>query len=63
MSDLRPTRNSAADTATPRWVKVFAIIAIVLVLLLVIHFLARGGPGMHGVPGLHAPPAGGQTPS
>ncbi len=36
--------------STPRWVKVFGIIAIVLVLLFVIMLLTGGGghgPGMH----------------
>jgi hypothetical protein len=42
---------------TPRWVKVFAIIAIGLVLLVVI-LLVIGGPGRHG-PGRHMRPVGG----
>lgn len=50
-------------TGTPGWVKVFGIIAIVLVLLVVIHLLTGDGPGMHGMVGMHAPPAVGQTPS
>ena len=47
---------------TPRWVKVFGIIALVLVLLVVILMVASGGshgPGRHlpsGGPGGHAPP-------
>ncbi len=39
-----------SDTRTPRWVKVFGIIAIVLVLLFIIMLLTGGGghgPGMH----------------
>jgi hypothetical protein len=45
----------------PRWVKVFGIIVIVLVLLFVISMLAgvRHGPGMHtpsGDAGGHIPP-------
>jgi hypothetical protein len=34
-------------TSTPRWVKVFGIIAVVLVLLFVILHLTGGGPGGH----------------
>jgi hypothetical protein len=37
--------------STPRWVKVFAIIIIVLVLLFVIMHLADGGFRTHTVPG------------
>lgn len=46
---------------TPRWVKVFGIIALVLVLLVVIMMFIVGGP--HG-PGRHIPSgdAGGGTP-
>lgn len=48
-----PDRRST--TETPRWVKVFGIIAIVLILLLVILQLTGiggdHGPGQHTVPG------------
>jgi hypothetical protein len=47
MADLPPIQNSSNDTGTPRWVKVFGIIAVVVVLLIVIHLLTGGGPGMH----------------
>ena len=47
MANLRPTQNSNGDTGTPRWVKVFGIIAIVLVLLFVILHLT-GLVGMRG---------------
>ena len=61
-----------ADMATPRWVKVFGVVALVLVLIVVIGLLTgHAGPGRHG-PGRHAAsgdlgtrPAGvpeGQTP-
>ncbi|MBA3421214.1 MAG: hypothetical protein H0U12_04870 [Thermoleophilaceae bacterium] len=48
---------------TPRWVKVFGIIAILLVLLFVVSLLAGGshGPGRHtpsGDAGRHTPPSG-----
>ena len=47
MADLRPTQNTDGDTGTPRWVKVFGIIAIVLVLLLVIIHLTGHSPVGH----------------
>jgi hypothetical protein len=50
-----PDREST--TGTPRWVKVFGIIAAVLVLLFVIMVLTGHGPGRHMFGGL-----GGQTP-
>ncbi len=55
-----PDRGST--TSIPRWVKVFGIIAIVLVLLFVV--LQFIGGGEHG-PGRHAPSgdAGSYTPS
>jgi hypothetical protein len=52
-----PDRGST--TGTPRWVKVFGVIALVLVVLLVILMLT--GRGNHG-PGRHAGDAGGHTP-
>ena len=47
-----PDRESTAGT--PRWVKVFGIIAIVVVLLFVVLLLAGGphSPGRHGA-GVH----------
>jgi hypothetical protein len=53
MADLPPYR-------TPRWVKVFGIIVVVLVLLVVIHVVTGIG-GDHG-PGRHMS-MGGQTPT
>lgn len=55
MSDLQPYSDSNGDTgddtgvghSTPRWVYVFGIIFIVLVLLFVILHLAGGGFGGH----------------
>ncbi len=51
-----PDRESA--TSTPRWVKVFGVIALVLVVLLAILLLSGGhGPGRHtGGAGGHTPP-------
>ena len=72
MADLPPDPDTRDDTGvesdrgsttgTPRWVRVFGIIAIVLVLLVVV-LLLTGGPGRHG-PGRHLPSggAGGQAP-
>ena len=39
----------------PRWVKVFGMITIVLVLLLIILMFTRGPGGRGHGPGLHAP--------
>jgi len=50
-----PDRGSI--TGTPRWVKVFGIIALIVVLLFVI-LLLTGGPGGHG-PSRHMAPGGG----
>lgn len=59
MADLPPYR-------TPRWVKMFGIIAIGLILLVVAVLLVATALGLHtpGGPGRHAPfsDAGGQTP-
>jgi hypothetical protein len=54
-------------TGMPRWVKVFAIIAVVVVLALVILFVASGGehgPRRHipGDNGGQTTPGGGHTP-
>lgn len=48
-----PPPEIADDTATPRWVKVFGIVALVVVLLFV-GLLLIGGPGGHG-PRRHLP--------
>jgi len=50
-----PTHNP--DPGTPRWVKVFGIIALVVVVLFVVVMLAGGDHG----PSRHTPPAGGHT--
>ena len=46
-----PPDSNGDETGTPRWVKTFGIIALVLVLLFVIMMLTGGGHG----PGRHAP--------
>ena len=48
-----------STTGPPRWVKVFAIVAVVVVVLLGILLLSGGGHG----PGRHTGDEGGQTPS
>jgi hypothetical protein len=57
MADLPPYPDSNSDTGedtrTPRWVKVFGIIALVLILLVVI-MIFTGVGGDHG-PGRHLP--------
>ena len=63
-----PDRGSITSTPhrTPRWVKVFGIIALVLVLLVVVKLLIGGGghgPGRHlGARGDTAPSSGQQNP-
>jgi hypothetical protein len=56
MADLPPYPG------TPRWVKVFAIIALVVVLLFVFLMFTRGpgghGPGRHTGSGGYTPPEG-----
>ena len=44
------------ETGTPRWVKVFGVIALAVVLLFVILLLTRGPGGGHG-PGRHMAPS------
>jgi hypothetical protein len=57
MADPPPNRDSRADTGratgTPRWVKVFGVVALVLVVLVVVTLVIGGnhGPGRHGSPG------------
>jgi hypothetical protein len=48
-----------SDTGTPRWVKVFGVIALVVVVLFVVLLLVRGGE--HG-PGRHSPGGGSDAP-
>lgn len=48
MTDLpNPPESSDDDTGMPRWVKVFGIIAIVLVVLFAIRHLSSGGFANH----------------
>ena len=57
------TRDPGASAATPRWVKVFAAVVLVLVLIALVLILT-GRAGEHG-PGRHVPAAdtsGGHTP-
>ena len=62
MADPPLYRDTGNDTRTPRWVKVFGIIALVVVLLFVILMFAHEPDGRHG-PGRHMRSGnGGQTP-
>jgi hypothetical protein len=56
-SVVGPDRGTA--TGTPRWVKVFGLIALVVVVLFVVVMLI--GSGEHG-PGRHTPGGGSDTP-
>jgi hypothetical protein len=50
MADPPPDPDSNGDTGTPRWVKIFGIIGLVLILLVVIMMFIGGGdhgPGRH----------------
>lgn len=47
-----PMADPPPYPGTPRWVRVFSIIGLVLVLVLVILLFSHGGPGGHG-PGWH----------
>jgi hypothetical protein len=56
--------DAGDDTGTPRWVKVFGTIFLVVVLLFVILMFTRGPGGRGHGPGLHVPSGDtrGQTP-
>lgn len=57
--DLGTAPDAEPTTGAPRWVKAFAVIALVLVVLVVVLLLAGGGN--HG-PGRHSgSPGGGQV--
>lgn len=51
--------DRALTTGTPRWVKVFGLIALVVIVLFVVVMLVGGGE--HG-PGRHSPGGGSDTP-
>ena len=54
-----PYKDSEGDEGTPRWVKAFGIVFVVLALLFIILHLA-GGPRLHGghTGGDKTPPGG-----
>ena len=52
MADLSPRSETGEAPGTPRWVKVFALIALIVLLLVVIVMVAGGGT--HG-PSRHMP--------
>jgi hypothetical protein len=57
MADPPLYPDSRERPSTPRWVKVFGVIALLLVVLVVIALLTGGGPGEHG-PGRHVSSGG-----
>lgn len=61
VDDVVARRSRGSVTGPPRWVKVFGLIALVLVLLFVIAQLAGVGGG-HG-PGRHVPSGGSGRPT
>jgi hypothetical protein len=54
MAEQTPELEANGDAGTPRWVKVFGIISLIVVLLFIVR-LVTGGDG-HG-PGRHLRPA------
>lgn len=61
--DAAPESRHQLTTGTPSWVKVFGVVALVLVLVLVIGLITGlAGPGGHG-PSRHAPSGEADTPS
>jgi hypothetical protein len=69
MADVPPTRHAGGDavsgadrsstTGAPRWVKVFGIVILVLVLLVVLLHLTGNSLGGHDAHRGHAPAPGG----
>jgi hypothetical protein len=55
-----PAADRGSATGTPRWVKVFGVITVLVVVLFVVVVLVRGGE--HG-PGRHSGGGGSDTPS
>ena len=58
MSQTHVEPDRGSNTRTPRWVKVFGIVALVLVLLVVIMMFIGGGnhgPGRHMPSGVQQP--------
>ena len=56
MSQSHIDADDGAPPSTPRWVKVFAVVAIVLIVLFVgLHLTGNtlGGPGSHASPSDH----------
>lgn len=58
MADPRSDSDIDDDTGTPRWVKVFGIISVVVVLLFLILLFTRGPHRGHGGHRLHGSPSG-----
>ena len=51
--------HTSDDAGTPRWVKVFAVVGAVVIVLIVVMLVAGGhGPGRHTGSGRFAPSSG-----
>jgi hypothetical protein len=59
--DTDAAPNGGSTTDTPRWVKTFGIVAVVVILAFVVLLIAQG-PGGHG-PGRHTSHGGMGSPS
>ena len=46
----RSNADNVVDAPTPRWVKVFGVLALLVLVLFVVLHLAGGGPGRHMAP-------------
>lgn len=58
MADPHSDSDTGDDTGTPRWVKVFATILVVVVLLFLILLLTHGPHRGHGAHRLHGSSSG-----
>lgn len=63
MADQRSNNDTANDAGTPRWVKVFGAVFVVVVVLFLILLFTRGahrprGHGLRGTPSGHTPGSG-----
>lgn len=54
MTDSSSSPGAEEHVGTPRWVKAFGVVALVLVLLFLAVHLSGRGLGNHGPPGAHS---------
>jgi hypothetical protein len=57
VTEPRSYHETGDDTGTPRWVKVFGTVILVVVVLFLILMFTRGPGGRRHGPGLHTPSA------